>query len=240
MKIKKLLAAFLIISLFTTSQIIAQNIYGEGTTVSEKIDLQTITGIGLGISADVFIKQGSSQEITIKAQKNIIDNIKTEINSGSWNIEFDKNVKKHEDIKIFITLKTLKDVSIGGSGSIIGEGKFTSLGNLNLSIGGSGDIELDVEAKEISCSIGGSGEMKLAGSGNELSISIGGSGDIDAFDLNVKRCSVSTAGSGDINVNVSDELSVSMVGSGDVIYKGNPKVSSSIVGSGDVERADEN
>ena len=240
MKITKSIAAFLIISLLSVSQTFAQDIYGEGATVTEKIDLETITGIGLGISADVFVKQGSTQEITIKGQKNIIDNIKKKVKGGSWNIEFDKQVKKHEDIKIYITLSTLKDVSIGGSGSIIGQGKFINLGDLSLSIGGSGDIEINVDAKDISCSIGGSGEMKLAGSGDELSISIGGSGDIDAFDLSVKRCSVSTAGSGDVNVNVSDELDVSMVGSGDVTYKGNPKVHSSIVGSGDVERADEN
>jgi len=240
MKITKSIAAFLIISLLSVSQTFAQDIYGKGATVTEKIDLETITSIGLGISADVFVKQGSTQEITIKGQKNIIDNIKKKVKGGSWNIEFDKQVKKHEDIKIYITLSTLKDVSIGGSGSIIGQGKFINLGDLSLSIGGSGDIEINVDAKDISCSIGGSGEMKLAGSGDELSISIGGSGDIDAFDLSVKRCSVSTAGSGDVNVNVSDELDVSMVGSGDVTYKGNPKVHSSIVGSGDVERADEN
>ena len=240
MKITKSIAAFLIISLLSVSQTFAQDIYGEGATVTEKIDLETITGIGLGISADVFVKQGSTQEITIKGQKNIIDNIKKEVRGGSWNIEFEKHVKKHNDIKIYITLSTLKDVSIGGSGSIIGQGKFTNLGDLNLSIGGSGDIEINADAKDISCNIGGSGEMKLSGTGDELSINIGGSGDIDAFDLSVKRCSVSTAGSGDVNVNVSDELDVSMVGSGDVTYKGNPKVHSSIVGSGDVERADEN
>jgi Putative auto-transporter adhesin, head GIN domain len=236
MKITKLFAAFLISSLFFSSQIYAQYITGEGNTVTQNIDLETITGIGLGISADVYIKQGAKQEIKIKGQKNIIDNIKTKVRGGSWNIEFDKKVKNYKDLKIYVTLSSIKDLSIGGSGSIIGESKFTNLSDLNLSIGGSGDIKIDVAAGDINCSIGGSGEIELSGSGNELSISIGGSGDIEAYDLEVKRCSVSTAGSGDVNVNVSEKLDVSMVGSGDVSYKGNPKVSSSIVGSGDVEK----
>lgn len=237
MKIAKILTSFLIIAILSTSQAFAQKVSGKGGVISEKIDLPTLTGVGLGIAANVYVKQGSSQEITIKGQKNIIDNIKREVSNGTWSIEFEKEVKNHESIKIYITLKTLEDVSIGGSGSIIGEGKFTNLADLDLAIGGSGDIKLNVAAKDINCSIGGSGEIHLEGSGDGLAISIGGSGDIEAYDLSVRKCEISSAGSGDINVNVSEKLDVSMVGSGDVSYKGDPKISKSIVGSGDVERA---
>jgi hypothetical protein len=238
MKIAKLLAGFLIIALLSTTSTFAQKISGKGGTVSKNIDLPTITGVGLGIAADVYLKQGSSQEITIKGQKNIIDNIKTEVKKGSWTIEFDKEVQNYEDIKIYITMATLEEVSIGGSGSIIGDSKFGNLDNLDISIGGSGDIKLAVEAKDISCSIGGSGEIDLEGTGNELSISIGGSGDVEAFNLSVQKCNISSAGSGDISVNVGEKLDVSMVGSGDVTYKGNPKISTSIIGSGDVEKVE--
>lgn len=237
MKIAKLLASFLIIAFLSTSHTFAQRISGKGAIVSENIELPTITGVGLGISADVYLMQGSSQEITIKGQKNIIDNIKTEVKKGSWSIEFKKDVNNYEDLKIYITLATLEEVSIGGSGSIIGKSKFGNLGNLDIAIGGSGDIKLSVEAKDISCSIGGSGEIDLEGTGNDLSISVGGSGDVEAFNLQVQNCDISSAGSGDINVNVSEKLNVSIVGSGDVSYKGNPKVSTSIVGSGDVEKS---
>ena len=238
MKILKLFTSLLVVTLLFSTQTFAQKITGKGGTVKEKIDLPTITGIGLGISADVYLKQGSSQEITIEGQKNIIDNIKREVKGQSWSIEFDKDAYDYKDVKIYITLKTLESVSIGGSGSITGEGKFSNLGNLDIAIGGSGDIELDVDARDINCSIGGSGEIVLEGSGDDLAISIGGSGDVEAYDLSVKKCKISSAGSGDIRVNVSDRLDVSMVGSGDVSYKGNPKISKSIVGSGDIEKAD--
>ncbi len=237
MKITKLITGIFIITLLFTSQTFAQHITGKGSSVTETIDLPTLTGVSLGIAADVHLKQGSKQEIKITGQKNIIDNIKRKVKGGTWNIGFENRVRNHDDIHIYITISTLKTLSIGGSGSIIGEGRFNDLNDLELSIGGSGDINLDVAANKISCSIGGSGEIELAGSSDKLSISIGGSGDINAFDLNVTRCDISSAGSGDIDVNVSGQLDVSMVGSGDVKYKGNPKVSSSIIGSGDVEKA---
>lgn len=237
MKIGKIKTILLAIGMVTSFYSCAQ-ITGTGNEVTKTIDLPTITGIGLGINADVFIKQGAKQEITIKAQENIIENIMKEVKNGDWRIEFDKKVRKHDGIEIHITLSELKSLAVGGSGEITGEGKFKNVNELDLSIGGSGEIEIDVEAKKISCSLGGSGEMELAGSCSDLRISLSGSGEIKAYDLKATRCTVNVAGSGEVKINVSEELDVSLAGSGDVSYKGSPKVNSSIVGSGDVEKAD--
>lgn len=209
-------------------------IVGEGPIVTKTIDLPTITGVGLGFSGDIHIKQGSTQSITIKGQQNIIDNIKTRVSGNTWEVEFDKDVKKHDPIHVYITVKNLKDLAIGGSGTIEGDGKFTNLDDLDLSIGGSGDIIMDIEARDINASIAGSGSIKLCGSGDALDISIAGSGDVYAGDLKVNNCEVSIAGSGDSQVNVTNSLEVSTVGSGDVRYYGNPSVETSMMGSGSV------
>jgi len=216
----------------------AQTVKGSGSITTQTIDMDHISSLGLGISANVYIRQGSKQSIEIKGQQNIIDLINKKSRGSSWNIEFKRGVriKSYEAIKIYVTLTELENLSLGGSGSFYGENKFTKVQELGLSIGGSGDIELDVDASDISCSIGGSGEIDLKGSADEISISIGGSGDVNAIDLSVKNCSISSAGSGNVDINVSDNLDVSLVGSGDVKYKGKPKIKSSIVGSGDIDR----
>ena len=38
------------------------------------MDIASFTGVGLGISADVVLTQGSPQEVKINGQQNIIDN----------------------------------------------------------------------------------------------------------------------------------------------------------------------
>lgn len=214
----------------------AQKIVGSGPIVSKTLDVSTFDGLGLGVSATVYIKKGSQQKVTIKAQQNIIDNISTKVSKGSWKVKFKKKTKNYDDITIYVTMAELSDLSIGGSGSIIVEDKFSTSGNIDLSIGGSGEIQLAAAAQQISCSIGGSGEIDLKGSANKLSISIAGSGEINAFGMQAQYCEVSSAGSGDVEVSVSDELSVSMAGGGDVRYKGNPKVDKSIVGGGGIEK----
>ena len=237
MKNLTLILIMMTFSILSCEYMDAQTVKGSGSIVSQTIDMDDISSLGLGISANVYVRQGSKQKIEIKGQQNIIDLINKKSRGNSWNIEFKRNVriKSYEEIKIYVTLTELESLSIGGSGSIYGENKFTKVRDLGLSIGGSGDIELDVEADDISCSIGGSGKVDLKGSADAISISIGGSGDVNAIGLSVKNCDVSSAGSGNVDIDVSDNLKVSLVGSGDVKYKGKPKVKSSIVGSGDVD-----
>ncbi len=236
MKNLNLLLILFTVSLFSCDTIDAQTVKGSGKIITETIDMKNISGIGLGIAAEVFIRQGSKQKIEIKGQKNIIDLINKRPKGDTWNIDFPNGtrVKGYDQLEIYVTLTELEGLSIGGSGSINGEGKFSNVNDLGISIGGSGDITVDVDADEISCSIGGSGKINLGGSADEIEISIGGSGDVKAIDLKVKECTVSSAGSGNVDINVSETLEVSLVGSGDVRYKGSPKIKTSIVGSGDV------
>jgi|APTNR8051073442_1049403.scaffolds.fasta_scaffold00532_2 hypothetical protein len=222
MKLTKAFFALLLGSAFFLPSAYSQwgsGIKGEGPVVKKEISLSAIEGIGLGISGTVYLTQGSSQKIEIEAQQNIIDNIKQEVKNGSWSINYQKNVRGHDGVKIYVTIPNVKALSIGGSGKILGQNSFNNIDNLALSIGGSGMIE-------------------LAGNAKNVKVSIGGSGSVKASKLKTETCNVSIGGSGDCFVEVSESLKASVAGSGDVYYKGRPKVDSSIAGSGRVQSMD--
>ena len=222
---------------FFNKNTVAQTVTGKGKVVTESVSLDKFSHVGLGISANVYITSGNSQSVKIKGQKNIIDLIKKEVKGDSWNINFEKGtkVKNYEKLEVHITMSDLKGLAIGGSGSIIGQNKFNT-DDLDLAIGGSGDIELEIDGDKVSCSIGGSGNIDLRGSADGMEASIGGSGNVNAMDLDVDDCVVSTGGSGDVEISVSDNLLVSIAGSGNVKYSGNPTVKKNIVGSGSVKK----
>jgi len=209
-------------------------ISGEGKVVTKNLDLDKFTGFELSISANVKLSKGSRQEVKVVGQQNIIDNIETDVRNGYWNISFDKNVRRYNELTIYITVPTVDKVALSGSGDIESDDVFSGLSDLQLSISGSGDIEMGAESQNMNCSISGSGDMEVRGSTNTLSVSISGSGDVSAYDLKAGDVSVSIAGSGDCNVHSTQALTVSIVGSGDVRYKGSPNVKSKVVGSGDV------
>lgn len=235
-KIFVFLAASISFLAFTSAQDWGWNgIKGEGAKVTKTLDVASFDGFTMAVSGNVYLKQGSKQSVTIEAQQNIIDNIVTEVADKQWKIKFDKNVRQHDGIKIYITIPTLTKAYVSGSGDIIGETKFTGLDNLTTGISGSGDIRLDVEAKDIDGKISGSGNVKLTGSANALSISISGSGDFYADGLKTQNGTITISGSGDCTVDAADALTVRVSGSGDVKYKGRPRLSAKVSGSGDVD-----
>ena len=239
MKAIRFFILFIAVTSVLSQSTIAQNwgygIKGEGPKVTKNLDISTFDGIGLSINADVYLRQGSPQSVKIEAQQNMIDNIERSVRDGVWKINFDKNVRNHDGIKIWITISDLSKIAISGSGNVTGESKFSNLGSLDLSVSGSGDINLDSNSRSLSAAISGSGDVRLKGSTGDCEMRITGSGDISAFDLEAKTCSVKITGSGDSSVNVSENLEVAIVGSGDVYYKGRPSVRSKITGSGDVQ-----
>lgn len=216
------IATFLAICLFAVNNLVAQNwnwgkktIEGEGNIVTQEIDLEQFTTIGLSIPATVNIKKGNQSQVTIEAQQNIIDAIERDVDGDGWDITFGDNVraKNFKDITIYITIPTIRALAVAGKGEIVVADAFEGLDELKLAIAGSGDITFN-------------------GSATYAKVSIAGNGDVNAENLKVQDCKVSIAGSGDCTIEVSGELKVSIAGSGDVRYKGSPKVSVSTVGSG--------
>ncbi len=205
-----LLAALLVVQPTLLAQV-----HGEGNVIREAIELDDFHSIGLGLDATVYLTPGESQRVVVEGQRNVIELLKREVRNGSWEIAFDRRVRNYERLTIRITMPTVENLSIGGSGEIVTEAAFRDLNTLEFAIGGSGSIT-------------------FAGSAKRLEVSIGGSGTVQAEDLSVDNCEVSIGGSGNAYVDVSENLNVSIAGSGDVVYKGRPKVRSAIAGGGQV------
>lgn len=221
MKIAHFRTLLLLLTVCWYSSAIGQNynspaITGQGEIVKKKLNVDNFHSVGLGINATVYLTQGSSHSVEIEAQQNIIDNLDLEVENGSWSIEGKKRIKDYKAVVIHITMPTVKALSIGGSGKIIGKSEFKNLEDLKVSIGGSG-------------------EVSLAGSATATSISIAGSGKVDVRQLGSASSKVSIAGSGDAYVDAKDKLTVSIAGSGSVFYNGKPSVKTSVAGSGKVQ-----
>ena len=211
-------------------------IKGEGDVVKQEITLEAIQGVNLGISGEVILTQGSPQKIVVEAQRNIINILGKKVEDGVWDINLDRNVKDLKPIIIHITLPSLKEVSLGGSGTIRTTNKFTGADEMNINVAGSGSITMDYTAGVTDLNLSGSGKISLSGESKELSIAISGSGDVVAPNLITESTEVHISGSGDAAINANKSLEASISGSGDVQYKGSPSVDSRIIGSGSVSK----
>lgn len=214
----------------------SKKIKGNGKVVTEIRNTGNYDGVAVGGSFDVILVNGTEGKITIESEENLLPYIITEVERNTLKIKYKKNTNIRTTKKLVVTVpvKEIDQISLGGSGTITSSGQLHSE-EFKVNLGGSGRIELELDATDVSASIGGSGDIKLSGKTNEFRCSIAGSGSIKAYELQSNDLNANIAGSGSIRTTVSTRINARVVGSGRVYYKGEPKyVDSKSVGSGDV------
>ena len=189
-------------------------------------------------SNNVSIKQGEIQEIKVTGYPNIIKELNRSVNNKHWEIRLDDGCYKNADYSVEITIPSLSEAELTGSGNIIvydfieqGDQTYRVLGSGNLSMGANTGTEA------LNVFLTGSGNITCNADFTDLKsldINITGSGDFSGFSIQTNTCDIIVSGSGNSNVYVQDDLNVSINGSGNVNYKGNPLITSSITGSGKV------
>ncbi len=232
----------LLISMFffaSCSYMGGERISGNGESATQQRSVSNFSGVEVSGPYNVFISQGDSYNVRIEGDENLLEYIEIKQNGDVLEISSRDgyNLNPRAPIKVYVTMPRIEQLDVAGSGSIVAQTKITNNTQLDINVGGSGDITLaEVDAPEIHSEIGGSGSIRLKGKTEKFSAEIAGSGEVHAFDLMSETTNVQIAGSGDAEVFASKKVEVSIAGSGDVQYKGNPSVKQSKAGSGDVRK----
>jgi hypothetical protein len=211
------------------------SVYGSGVVVEEIREVDSFHSVEIQGSCDLYFVKGTTQELRVIADDNILPLILTWVrHDGTLIIESKGNYTSKSGVKVFVSMMEIRGFAISGSGSINGESPFSPQ-ELHLMIAGSGSIQMDVRAHKVWSYIAGSGNIHLAGSAESHAVQIAGSSSLDAFDFFVSCYDVQIPGSGECRIFVKNILNVILAGSGNVYYKGSPSVvNTTIVGSGNV------
>jgi hypothetical protein len=216
----------------------SERVQGSGKIVRQQRDIGHFTGVSNGLAANVEIRIGNTESVTVETDDNLQPLVDTVVEDGMLKIQTTRrNLNlQTRSMKIIVQAKAIDHISLGGSGTI--DSDAVRARKVQLDLGGSGNIKLKgIEADTLSVSLGGSGDLKAAGgSAKNVSISIGGSGDVNLGPVQSSSVSVTIAGSGEATVWAKDALSLTVAGSGDVNYYGDPRVSKTVVGSGSAHR----
>ncbi|MEH0158348.1 head GIN domain-containing protein [Limibacter armeniacum] len=232
--------SFLVSVLFALFLISCDNsgIVGEGEIKIRSVELpDKIEGIKFYNSADVYLVQSAVQDVILEGQDNILDNLKLNVKDNVLEVDEERNVRQHDVLRIYISMETLKQISLFGSGTIRTENTFEGLERIVIRLSGSGNIEAEMESEKTEVRLSGSGKVALEGRTTEATLELSGSGNIDAESYLCEKVQADISGSGNIKVAVERYLDVDITGSGSVYYRGTPEtVSTHIEGSGNVKK----
>lgn len=230
------------LTLFSFSMGQAQNwgkskrVSGNGNVTTKTVTTQDYEGVKLVGSMDVHFVKGSEGNISVTTDDNLHEYIIIEVKGDNLIIKTEKNInlKTRKGILVTVPFQEISRVSLVGSGDIDTKDVISS-NDLDISITGSGDIDLDVKASSLDVDIVGSGDINLKGKTANLDVTISGSGDFEGESLSSENTKVTISGSGDANVNAKNNLKARVSGSGDIQYSGNPSTSDKKVsGSGTI------
>jgi hypothetical protein len=230
----KLLAIALLAALTACSD--PECITGSGNIITDDREVSGFTTVVQDIPGEMYITQGNEFKLAIKADDNILGDIRSSVHEDELYIGSGLDLC-NVTITTYITLPEPEAFSLSGSGDIICDGSMNS-GTVSFVVDGSGDIRLnDVHSDIFSARITGTGDVTVRGESDSAYARIDGTGGIYLKDFETRACFYSINGSGDIYAWVNDNLNARISGTGDIYYLGDPEnINARVVGVGGVHK----
>ncbi len=239
---KQFIATFLIacVSLTAVAQV-----------TKKPLELPEFKAIYNNSNYTVYLKQTNKQEVSVEALTEIYELTNIYVEDGILMINIDRkpespnksiwakidDIKVNPTMKLYVSVKNVNELQVNGAGKIVSENSLAAP-TLNLSIGGSGSMDLDIKGDQVKAEVSGSGKMGIKGYASNLEGVVSGSGAINAFNCPIDKATIKVSGTGLAELNVTDTIVATVVGSGAVKHKGNTKnATKKIYGSGSVDRA---
>jgi len=230
----KLMLFVILISVFLVSgcsNVIRQeeegSIAGTGKVIREKIDVGSFNGVKLMLPANLYVTQDGTNSLEIEAYENLFEIIETSLSNGILNIKIKGTWRIRtflkKSINIYVSMNKITELVLSGSGKLIGRTEINS-DSLRLTNSGSGKVDLNLKAEQLSTIMSGSETINLKGTATGHDLKLSGSGRINAYTLTTEKTIALIAGSGSAYVSASKELNSKVSGSGKIRYKGNPKI----------------
>jgi hypothetical protein len=220
----KILTLLFVATLFSSCAIDMFNrVNGNRNVVTEdRSTKEDFTKIKVSTGLDLYISQGSKNQITVEADENLQDIIRTEVKDGVLKIYSEKNIWRAKARKVYVTVKTLEALT-ATSGSDAYAKETLKVNDLKISATSGADIHISVNVNTIETTATSGSNIEVSGaSNNHISKATSGAS-IDAYQLRSKNVTVKVTSGANINVHASESIDAKATSGGDIDFKGSPK-----------------
>lgn len=207
---------------------------GKGEIKSHSRDLSGFNRIRSNFSGDITVVLGSTYSISVRGQDNIVEVLKTEVVDSTLKIAFDKNIKKHDSLAIYITMPRLRNIDHPGAGKFVVNSNISEP-NFSIIMTGAGSVWCKRIAAQSNLDLynEGKGDLTItAGSAQNAVLSVTSTGSIETSNVVFQKCDATLSGTGNMSLFATQLLTVNISGSGNITYSGFATVTQNITGTG--------
>lgn len=195
---------------------------GSGNVVTKtRPAAETFTHISAGGGIEVVIEQGASKSITIEADDNLHEHIKTEIKNGSLEISTDANFRSAKTAKVTVQLPEIEGIEASAGVQVTSKNTLKADAIDLISSSGSG-LTVAVTAKTVSCDTSSGSSIKVEGTADKLESDSSSGSTMDAEKLSAKTVIVGASSGSTSIVNPSESLSADASSGGNIQFVKTP------------------
>jgi len=198
---------------------------------SDKTEMRNVgnfNGIKVSSGIDLYVTMGTTEEVKIIANNDIIDDIITEVKDGTLKIYIKQsnnwfNWNNSGSRKAYVTVKELVLLEASAGSDIKSENTLKGE-ELEVSTSSGSDVTIDVYYKNLKVDTSSGSDATVTGKVKTFEASSSSGSDLHAKDLESKICKVNSSSGSDATVSVTDELYAKASSGSDVYYYGNPTI----------------
>jgi len=216
---------------------------GVGNVVDKQYDFKDFTNVEIGNAFQYEINRADSFSVTVSTHENIAEHLNISKPDKTLYIRLKPGSYTNADGKAIINMPELAKLEVSGASRGSAKG-FKSTNNLGLTVSGSSQLEMDLEAGATSLNISGAsrvtGNLKaqdtllvisgasrceLTGLTAQADLNVSGASTIDSPNLLLQSANVNVSGASRATINTNGNLSIDASGASTVNYLGKPVLS---------------
>jgi hypothetical protein len=179
----------------------SSGIKGSGVAATEAREINDFTGVDVGGVFQVEITAGKDFSVSVDADDNLLQYIKTEVNGDVLHIETTERINSTTPIRVHIAAPDIESLSTSGASKV--------------ALAGVRNSSLEVDTS-------GASKIKIEGQTGDLKVGVSGASSVDAGSLKAQSASVDASGAGSVSVFATERLVSEASGASNITYSGNP------------------
>ncbi len=213
----------------------------------ERGSVRDFSGVSVSGTINLYLRQGSSEQVTVETRGDYQENVITEVNGGMLKIYQESAgwFSNSPKVNVYVTVDDISKLESSGATRITietalqgnnmrfsasGSSRISSdermnFGDTRVDVSGSTKVELAaLNCGKFDCGMSGSSSVEIAGTAGNMTLGSSGASKFRGIDFAVNNCQISSSGASNMSINAGGELSASMSGASKLKYAGNPGI----------------
>ncbi len=221
MKKLSIILSVVFFATFLNSCYFPGSIKGNGNVVEETRTVEEFSKISVSRGMNVYISQGTTNKVLVKADENLLKVIDTYVDHGTLKVTALKGIRNATSNKVYVTVTDLSYLKSTSGSNIFTEDSVT-VQDLEIKSSSGSNIRLNLIAGNLITSASSGSNIFLEGKAKSMNIKASSGANIKAGDLQTETCDAKVSSGANIWLNVKNELNAKASSGGNIGYSGEP------------------